>query len=310
VRIAALDLGSNSFHLVVVDTDTPEIRVLGRAKEMVRLGEATLLSGVIPTDGFERGLDALRRLREVVDRHAPDALLVAATSAIREATNGDAFVRAAREALGADVRVIDGHEEARLIYYGARGALGLGQRRVALFDLGGGSLELILADAREILFSASLKLGVLRLKDRWLGTAGGKAVGAERLVPLGAAVREVLAPAIASVRERGFDFVAFTAGTARALHAMVHPAPAASAGAPVGAPLTRAELVRLEALLVSLPAVELAALPGVDRRRIDTLLPGAVVLRTVLELCGAEEAVYCEAALREGMIAAYVAGEW
>jgi exopolyphosphatase/guanosine-5'-triphosphate,3'-diphosphate pyrophosphatase len=314
VRIAALDLGSNSFHLVVVEATRrapdPEIRVVDRAREMVRLGEATLLTGIIPTDGFERGLDALARLREVAARHAPEAFLVAATSAIREASNGDAFARAAREALGVDVRVIDGHEEARLVYYGARGPLALEGRRVALFDLGGGSLELILADARAILFSASFKLGVLRLKDRWLAQVGAGAVGAAALSPLREAVRRELTPAVARVREQGFDFVAFTAGTARALLAMAEALPAAGTAAPPAPALTVAALARLEALLAALPADERAALPGVDRRRVDTLLPGAIVLRTALELCGAAEGTVCETALREGMIAAYLAGEW
>jgi exopolyphosphatase/guanosine-5'-triphosphate,3'-diphosphate pyrophosphatase len=300
LRVAALDLGSNSFHLVVVDAITaagatqPELRLVERAREMVRLGEGTLITGVIPTDAFERGLDALARLREVVARHAPRALLVAATSAIREATNGPAFVAAAEQALGAPVRIVDGQEEARLIYFGARRALALGARRVALFDLGGGSLELIVADARQILFAASLKLGVLRLKDRWLAADPPDAAAVEALR---AAVERELGPAVAAARARGFDFVAFTAGTARALRALV------------GA-LTAAGLGRLEAQLASLPAAARRALPGVDPARADTLLPGAVVLRAALELCGAGEAIYCEAALREGMIAAYLDGAW
>jgi exopolyphosphatase/guanosine-5'-triphosphate,3'-diphosphate pyrophosphatase len=311
VPIAALDLGSNSFHLVVVEARAPtpgaaapQIRVIERAKEMVRLGEATLVTGVIPTDGFERGLDALARLHAVAARHAPEALLVAATSAIREASNGAEFVAAAEHALGgARIRVLDGAEEARLIYFGARGELDLAGRRVALFDLGGGSLEVIVADAERIAFSASVKIGVLRLKDRFLAGQGDGAVEDDTLESMRTAVRRELEPVVAAARAAGFDFVAFTAGTARALRAL---GGSLGGGGGIGA----SSLAATELILRSLPAVERAALPGVDLRRADTLLPGAVVLRAVLELADVREAIYCETALREGMIAAYLAGAW
>ena len=166
MRIAALDVGSNSFHLIVADVGTGgHINVLDRSKEMVRLGDSTLQHGVIPPEVFRRGLDALRALRRIADRHNVDALVAVATSAVREAQNGGEFVRAARDEAGIDIRVIRGDEEARLIYLGARGSLDLGKQRVALFDLGGGSLEVILADAQELYYTASLKLGVIRLAE-------------------------------------------------------------------------------------------------------------------------------------------------
>ncbi len=312
MRIAALDLGSNSFHLVVLDAtqgpDGLKTELVERSKEMVRLGESTLLTGVIPTDGFERGLDALQKLRKTAARFRPDALLVAATSAIREASNGVEFVQAAREAIGAEIRVIDGHEEARLIYFGARSALGLAGRRVALFDLGGGSLEVLLANETECLWSASLKLGVLRIKEQWLADHHHETVDEETLGRLRNYVRAILTPMIAEVRAMGFDFVAFTAGTARGLRALANPPP--SPGMPLPDTISLASLTRLEALLASLPSQGRAALPGIDLRRIDTLLPGAIVLRSILELCEVSEATYCQAALREGMVAAYLAGSW
>jgi exopolyphosphatase/guanosine-5'-triphosphate,3'-diphosphate pyrophosphatase len=311
VRLAALDLGSNSFHLVVVEAVSgpggPEIRVIERAKEMVRLGEATLITGVIPTDGFERGLDALEMMRQIVDRHAVEAFLVVATSAIREAANGAEFVRAAGEITGTEIRVIDGHEEARLIYFGARSALPLAGRKVALFDLGGGSLELILADEQRCLFNGSLKLGVLRLKEQWLAAEHHEALAAATLARLRAEVLRVLEPAVAELRSIGFDFVAFTAGNARSLRALGWPGLSADRLPPT---ITLESLARIEAQLAALPALARAGLAGMDLRRVDTLLPGTVVLRTILELSGVDEATYCPAALREGMIAAYLAGSW
>src|SRR3954464_4968009 len=208
MRIAALDVGSNSFHLIVADVATGgHINVLDRAKEMVRLGDSTLHHGVIPPEVFRRGLDALRALRRIADRHNVDALMAVATSAVREAQNGGEFVRAARDEAGVDIQVVRGQEEARLIYLGARGALDLDGRRTLLLDLGGGSMEVILADARECYFTDSLKLGVIRLAKE--GSPSDPPTVRE-LGSLRDRVRRAVAPVIERVAAMGFDFVSMS----------------------------------------------------------------------------------------------------
>src|SRR5499427_6139658 len=302
MRIAALDVGSNSFHLIVADVGTGgHINVLDRSKEMVRLGDSTLHHGVIPPEVFRRGLDALRALRRIADRHNVDALNAVATSAVREAQNGGEFVRAARDEVGIEIRVVRGDEEARLIYLGARGSLDLGKRRVALFDLGGGSLEVILADAQELYYTASLKLGVIRLAETCPcsdpPTARERAQLAER-------ARSLLDPVVARVRAMGFDFVAFTSGTASALASVLR---ADKDNASGKSTITRKDIEALEQRLGAMSMAARARLTGLDARRVDTIYAGAVVFRTALELAGADEATLCETALREGIIADYVA---
>ncbi|HMI83498.1 MAG TPA: Ppx/GppA phosphatase family protein [Polyangiaceae bacterium] len=303
MRIAALDIGSNSFHLIVANVNaTGRIDILDRAKELVRLGEA-LRSGVITPPIFDRGLEALRSLKRIADRHRPDALQAVATSAVREAQNGGEFVRAVRDELGIDVRVIRGQEEAHLIYLGARRALDLAGRRVALFDVGGGSTELILADARECYFTVSLKLGVLRLRDEWQcadpPTAREAAALADR-------VRSALEPTVARVKAMGFDFVALTSGTAFTLAGLS----ARLGGGQLNGPskvLTFRALCDVEKKLLALPVADRAKLAGIDPKRADTIIPGAILLRAIFELAGVDEAALCEPALREGIIADYVA---
>jgi exopolyphosphatase / guanosine-5'-triphosphate,3'-diphosphate pyrophosphatase len=302
MRIAALDVGSNSFHLIVADVETGgRIHVLDRAKEMVRLGDSTLHKGVIAPEVFRRGLDALRALRRIADRHKVDALVAVATSAVREAQNGGEFVRAARDESGIDIRVIRGDEEARLIYLGARGSLDLGKRRVALFDLGGGSLEIVLADAQELYFTASLKLGVIRLTE---SCPCSDPPSARERAHLQERVRTMLDPVISRVRAMGFDNVAFTSGTAQALGGLLR-----SEGGGGGGKSTIAvgDLAALEQKLGAMTVAARAKLPGLDARRADTIYAGAVVFRTALELAGADQAALCETALREGIIADYIA---
>jgi exopolyphosphatase/guanosine-5'-triphosphate,3'-diphosphate pyrophosphatase len=313
VRIAALDVGSNSFHLIVVQVTTGgHFEVLDRSKEMVRLGETSLRTGIIPPEVFRRGLEALVSLRRIADRHQPDALIAVATSAVREAQNGGEFVRAARDEVGVDIQVVRGQEEARLIYLGARGALDLDGRRTMLLDLGGGSLEVILADARECYFTDSVKLGVIRLAEEW---GASDPPTTRELVALRTRVRRALEPVIARVRAMGFDFAAVSSGTALALAALIQREGdpkhrggdddhSEHGGGPV---LTAESLTEIEQKLAGLTLNERARLPGLDARRADTILSGAVVLRTALELSGAETAIVCEAALREGIVADYIA---
>ncbi|HKQ70970.1 MAG TPA: Ppx/GppA phosphatase family protein [Polyangiaceae bacterium] len=303
MRIAALDIGSNSFHLIVAHVNPGgRMEILDRAKEMVRLGE-TLRTGIITPEIFKRGLDALRSLKRIADRQQPDAIVAVATSAVREAQNGGEFARAVRDELGIDIRVIRGQEEAHLIYLGARNALDLVGRRVALFDVGGGSTELILADARECYFTISLKLGVLRLRDEW---QAADPPNAREVAALGDRVRSALEPVVARVRAMGFDFVALTSGTAFALANLA----TRLSGGPSGSPpktLSFRALCDVEKKLLSLPVAERVRLGGLDPRRADTVLPGAILLRAILELSGVDEATLCEPALREGIIADYVA---
>jgi exopolyphosphatase / guanosine-5'-triphosphate,3'-diphosphate pyrophosphatase len=302
MRIAALDIGSNSFHLIVAGVSPGgRIEILHRAKEMVRLGES-LKSELIAPELFSRGIEALRSLKRIADRYQPEALVAVATSAVREAQNGGEFTRAVRDATGIEIRVIRGQEEAHLIYLGARGELDLGGRRVALFDVGGGSTEIILADARECYFTASLKLGALRLRHEWQASDPPSSREVSQLYER---IRRELEPVIARNRAMGFDFVALTSGTALALGGLASRLLGRRQG-PEKTLSVRA-LAETERRLIRLTVAERARLPGLEPQRSDTILPGAMLTRAILELSCVDQASLCESALREGIIVDYVA---
>src|SRR5262245_57396634 len=163
MRLAALDLGSNSFHLLIADVGRDgSLTVVDRAKRMPRIGEGIFRTGAISGPSRRNALRALGELVPVIERHRPDAVHAVATAAVRDASNGSVFVAEVRERFGLDVRVISGDEEARLSYAGARARLGGELGRATLFDLGGGSLEAILGDGERVLQTASAPLGVLR----------------------------------------------------------------------------------------------------------------------------------------------------
>src|SRR4029079_2239410 len=163
MRLAALDLGSNSFHALIADVGPDgKLAVVDRAKRMPRIGEGIFRTGSISGAARKCAMRALAELLPVIERHRPDAVHAVATAAVRDAANGGSFVADVRARFGLDVRVISGEEEARLSYAGARARLGEELGHATLFDLGGGSLEAIVGDGENVVRTASAPLGVLR----------------------------------------------------------------------------------------------------------------------------------------------------
>jgi exopolyphosphatase/guanosine-5'-triphosphate,3'-diphosphate pyrophosphatase len=295
-RIAALDIGSNSFHLVIAELSDAGFQVIARAKERVFLGESVFRSRSIDDETFARGLAALRRLREIAADYAPEHILAVATSAVREADNGRLFVRSAQRAAGFDVRVIDGLEEARLVCLGARRELEHDSTRIALFDFGGGSTEVLVADDRACALTASLPFGSLRLRHQW---ACSDPPTAAELALLRASAAEALEPTLAHVERLGFDRVVLACGAARSLWRL--------SAAPLTRELARESLLQLSRRLAQLRSADQAAVLGAEAGAPNALLIASVVLGTILERLGAERAFVAAGGLREGLIVDHLA---
>src|SRR5262249_6410336 len=164
MRAAAMDLGTNSFHLLVADVHPDgHIDPIVREKEMLRLGDVVSRHGSIPPTAADQAVGTVRRFRLLAEAADADEVLARATSAIRRATNGAEVVdRIEQEAVGG-VEVLSGREAARLIFGAVRASVVLDPAPAICFDLGGGSLEVMIGDTRRLLFATSLPLGVARL---------------------------------------------------------------------------------------------------------------------------------------------------
>src|SRR5687768_521368 len=164
MRIAALDLGSNSFHLLAVEAHADGTFVtLVREKEMLRLGDVVARNGSITPAAADKAVEAVRRFRGLAEGVGCDEIVACATSAIREAANGDEVVDRLEQEGGVAVRVISGRDEARLIFGAVRASVVLAPSPAICLDLGGGSLEVMVGDTGGLLWSTSVKLGVSRL---------------------------------------------------------------------------------------------------------------------------------------------------
>jgi exopolyphosphatase/guanosine-5'-triphosphate,3'-diphosphate pyrophosphatase len=165
-KIAVIDCGTNTFNLLVAEVSPEGWSVIFHNKVAVKLGEGGFEERVIHPHRFARGLDALLVHKSAIDNLQCDHTFAFATSALREAKNGQEFTAKAKRLFGIDIELISGDREAELICEGVRSSMTLGDKPVCIMDIGGGSTEFVIANASEIFWKKSYLLGVSRLTDR------------------------------------------------------------------------------------------------------------------------------------------------
>ena len=308
MRLAALDLGSNSFHALIADVNRGGgLAVIDRAKRMPRIGEAIFRTGRFSGATLESALRAVGELVPVIERNEPQAVLAVATSAVREAHNGQTFVSKVRSRFGIDVQVISGDEEARLAYAGARAQMGGRIGRATLFDLGGGSLEVVLGDGSQILHTASAPLGVLR--------AVAEQPSSDPPSPLDLCAIERwaygrVAALLRPLRRLDLGEIVLCAGTARALRSVGRALGLMPASGEGSNCLSRETLRLLIEHLAALPLAVRRLVPGIKPDRADQIIHGGIILASVLDIVDVPHARVCRAALREGLIVDHAQRQW
>ena len=299
--LAAVDVGTNSFHLVIVRL-LPDggFAVVGKEKIVVRLGEAPRQMKHLTESAMQRGVEAITLFRHMTDRKRARIRAVA-TSAVREALNGTEFIDRVRKETGVEMEVVSGFEEARLIYLGVLQALPIYDRTIALFDIGGGSTEVLVGNQGTPLYANSFKIGAIRMTQRFLPDEKVKQKQVDRLRLY---VRGELYFASRKVRERKPDLLIASSGTAQTIAAMA--VAASGRGVPDhmnGIEVTLEEVRPIvERILAAETNEERAAIPGCDPRRADILAAGAVVLQTTVQELGFDRFTISGYALREGII--------
>jgi exopolyphosphatase / guanosine-5'-triphosphate,3'-diphosphate pyrophosphatase len=275
VKLAAIDVGSNSIHMIIVRRhDDGRIEVIDRAKEMVKLASGALeknepagkTRGLLAPDRIEAGLACLRKFAKLAERHGVDATVAAATSAVREAENGGDFIALAQERTGITIDVLPAREEARLIYLAAREAVELQGRRALFIDIGGGSVELTVGDARRHYVQESLKLGVIRLSERFLRSDPPTA---RERAELEAFIEQEAGALANSARRAEFNLAVGTSGTILALTEVAHferGDRTEDDDKTLLAPMTLDELSAINERIGKLPERERAKVPGLARR--------------------------------------------
>lgn len=300
-RIAAIDVGTNSIHMIVVEEQRHGYRVIDQEKDMVQLGRGSLEGRPLTDDAIERGVEALKKMAAIAERWKVKEVVAVATSAIREAPNGRRFIAAAQKAAGITIRVISGEEEADYIYRAVRSAIDFAGGTALAIDIGGGSVELIVGTADEVFFTGSEPVGALRMAQMFglHGPATPAMVGQCR-----AYARKRLKKTLKSIGALGFDFSVGTSGTIVALASLSASTDTMSSGLRW---LSRKRLRELIDALTPLSAADRAKRFPIDERRGETILAGAVVLDEIMRKLDIPHLRSCDAALREGIVE-YVLG--
>lgn len=306
MKIGILDIGTNSIHCVIAEIGRDNsFEIVGRAKDMTRLGDGTLKTGLISREKMERAMAVIRQFAQLARNRGVPRLIGVATAAVREATNGGEFLDRVQRECGIKVRTVTGDEEGRLIYLAVRHFMHLPQKPVLILDIGGGSAELMVGTDREMKFVRSHKLGGARLKDLFITKYPVPKSDHERIHRH---IRESLAPTLEELRAIDLDHVIGTSGTIINLGSVIKEhrddEPLTN---PQGFSFSMDELEDLHKDLVRADEKELAEIKGLDPERKDILLPGACLVLEVLQALGRERLVLCDRAIREGIVLDFMA---
>ncbi|HEX6324722.1 MAG TPA: Ppx/GppA phosphatase family protein [Vicinamibacterales bacterium] len=302
MRIAAIDIGTNSIHMIVVRI-RPDLsfEVVDREKEMVRLGAGGLDGRELTPSAIAAALQTLARFKRLADSHQVDEIIAAATSAVREAGNGGDFIALVRRETGIRARVISGTEEARLIHRAAGYGVDMSEGPGVVIDIGGGSVEITLGTPLRMAMGRSFKAGVIRLTERFVKTDPLAPRDERRLVRY---IRKQTRDFLDEVNRRGYARVFGTSGTILSLGSI-----AASVGRASDARNLRVHaksIHRLRKRLTALTLDERLKMPGLDPRRADLAVAGIVLLDTLLQALDADAITLSDLALREGLVLDYI----
>ena len=310
MKLAAIDIGSNSIHLVIVRAvkgQHPEI--IDREKEMVRLGAGTLREHRLSKKTIERAITTLRRFKKMAEHNGADPIIATATSAVRESRNSDAFIDQVRKVVGLDVQVLPGVEEARLIAMAVSEVTDFNNRRALIIDIGGGSTEFIITGGGEPGLMLSLRLGAVRLTEKFITTDPISIEQRNRLV---ANIRSDFTRAAAEIKNAGYDFVIGSSGTVlNMVNAVVQVDDAYGSQdgvdyEPFSQTVTLDQIEWLNRKLGRMTLRERRKVPGIEKGRADIIVAGGLLLECILSDLGAAEITSCDWSLREGVILNYL----
>ncbi|MGD0218976.1 MAG: Ppx/GppA phosphatase family protein [Acidimicrobiales bacterium] len=307
MRLAALDLGSNSFHMIVVEARPDGSFVpLVREKEMLRLGDLVARDRVLGRQATEEAIAVVARFKAIAEMNGADEIIALGTSAIREALDGGMLVDRVRLETGVKIFVVDGTREAELIFGAIRASVLLERGPALVADLGGGSLELCVGDRSELAFATSVHLGVGRLTAELVANDPPSDKDLKRLR---GRIADTIEPVLGEILALGPRQLVGSSGTFVALARM------AAAGRDgvvheVVNQLTvgRAELEALRDRICAATSAERAKLPGAEARRADLLPAGMAVLEHLMRATHLDELTVSDWALREGIVLDAIGG--
>lgn len=296
---ACIDLGSNSFHLLIARQNNGKHEIVERFSEKVQLGAGLMNDGLIQPDAFDRGLSCLAHFVAAMDAHPVKYTWAVGTNALRIAKNSAKFLSAA-SALGIDIDVVSGEEEAALVYAGVSSAMPAVPESQLVVDIGGGSTEVVFGRGMQREAAYSLPIGCVSWRDKWFNDIPRNQDSIEaQLAAASADARQVFAKAADQLCSKSWQSVKASSGTAKML-SQICSARHSGNVAPEGVSLNTLKSLQQDVIKTAIdPDFEL---PGLKASRRELVLPGWSVLLGFMEALGVDSLEFSPAALREGML--------
>ena len=302
MRIAVIDLGTNTFNLLVAEAgDDGKFETLYNEKLAVKLGEGGINLGIITEAAFIRGIEAMDNYLSTIKQLDVKRVLAFATSAVRNAANGDEFVEAVKNKTGIEIHTINGDREAELISFGVRQAVKLSDEPSLVIDIGGGSTEFIILDKKEILWKQSFEIGASRLWQRFEPSdpilENEKKIISDYLV-------DILKPLWAAAEKFGVKELIGASGSFESLAELIHirynSLPSLSNKTECEFNLEECAVIH-ESILASSRAERLKW-KGLVAMRVDLIVVSAILVETVVSRLSISKMKYSAYALKEGVL--------
>ena len=300
-RFAAIDIGTNTILLLIAELESDgSFQVLEDRAEITRLGEGVDRTRQIGPDGERRSLEVLKSYLKTCRSLGVDEIAAVGTSALRDARNTGGFKSRLKRELGLDLRVLSGEEEASYSYLAVQNGLALGEKEVLVVDVGGGSTELIWGKGGALHRSISLDLGSVRLTERFLFS---DPVREEECAQLTTTIDHELQPLLVDWGiGGGFQAIVGIAGTFTTLAAIAKGLRRYSHGEVHGSCLSRAEVVRQVQLFKGKTIAERKEIPGLEPKRADVILAGALLIERVMALFRVDQVTVSDQGIRYGLL--------
>lgn len=297
MRAAILDLGTNTFNLLIADVGNGSFSIVHADRQVVKLGEKSINENKIAESAFRRGLAAFQLHAEAILHHKPQVVRVLATSAIREAENGPDFMNEVKRRTGFDIEIISGEEEAELIYFGNREAVTMNEDIHLIMDIGGGSTEFIIANSSIIFWKQSFKLGVARLLEKFKPS---NPASAEDIKRIGEYLEKELQPLLLCVQKFKPACLVGSAGAFETVVDMIGKENSSSGKSYFEVDL--ADYYRISRKTIASTVQEREKMPGLIPMRRDMIVLSYLLIDFVLERTGLNRLKVSTYSLKEGAI--------
>ncbi|MEO9803779.1 MAG: exopolyphosphatase [Reichenbachiella sp.] len=296
MRVGIIDIGTNTFHLLIADR-ARNMKILHKEKVAVRLGKGGISNNTILPDAIERAIDTLTDFKEKMQNEVVDEIIVSATSAVRNAQNQEEFVQLVRQKVGLEIRVLSGEEEAELIHRGVSQYIDFEEGTGLIMDIGGGSIEFILADAQEVKWLKSFELGGQRLIDQFHHT---DPISNDEKSKLEVFLTENLEEVFTNCKKHGASYLVGSSGSFDTLWD-VH------ARRPGARPMQRPILFKdyfeeIHERLMLYSKQERLQMAGMIPMRVDMIVSASIAIKVIMDNCHFDQIKVSPYALKEGLL--------